>query len=76
MVDEVFIEELLENVEISFALHFFGIPADDSLGFPAVAHCLAPMTRQCISRSARPWRAISKADIRQMTTFSRLRFAP
>jgi hypothetical protein len=43
MVDEAFIEELLENVEISFALHFFGIPADDSLGFPAVAHCLAPI---------------------------------
>jgi hypothetical protein len=61
MVDEVFIEELLENVEISFALHFFGIPADDSLGFPgnAVAHCLAPITRQCIARSARPWRPLS-----------------
>jgi hypothetical protein len=29
-------------------LHFFGIPADDSLGFPgnAVAHCLAPITRR------------------------------
>src|SRR6476646_208156 len=38
---EVFIEELLEDVEISFALHFFGIPADDSLGFPGntVGHC-------------------------------------
>jgi hypothetical protein len=61
MVDEVFIEEFLEDVEISFALHFFGIPADDSLGFPgtAVAHCLAPITWQCIARSARPWRAIS-----------------
>ena len=34
MVDEAFIEELLENVEISFALHFFGIPADDSLNLP------------------------------------------
>jgi hypothetical protein len=30
MVDEVDGEELLEDVEVPTALHFFGIPADDS----------------------------------------------
>ena len=42
MVHEVFIEEFLEDVEISFALHFFGIPADDSLGFPGKRCCSLP----------------------------------
>ena len=31
MVDEVVSEELLEDVEVPAALHFFGIAADDSL---------------------------------------------
>ena len=44
MVDEVVREELLEDLEIAFALHLFGIVADDSLGgFAgcAVPHCLS-----------------------------------
>jgi hypothetical protein len=43
MVDEIVGEELLEDMEIAFALHLFGVPADDSLGGfagRAVAHCL------------------------------------
>jgi hypothetical protein len=31
MVDEVSREELLEHVEVSAALHFFGVTADDRL---------------------------------------------
>jgi hypothetical protein len=32
MVNEVDGEELLEDIEVPTALHFFGIPADDSFG--------------------------------------------
>jgi hypothetical protein len=32
VIHEVVGEELLEHVEVPTALHFFGIPADDSFG--------------------------------------------
>jgi hypothetical protein len=48
MVDEVVGKEFLEDIEIAFALHLFGVSADVSLGSFAgspVAHCLSPITR-------------------------------
>ena len=62
MVDEVFIEEFSSKTSnISFALHFFGIPADDSLGFPETLLLIARSDHlgTCTARIARPWLAIS-----------------
>jgi hypothetical protein len=47
MVHEVVGEEILEDIEIIFALYLLSIPADDSLGdFAgcAVAHRFSPIT--------------------------------
>jgi hypothetical protein len=35
VIYEVVGEELIEDVEVATALHFFGIPADD--GFPGIS---------------------------------------
>jgi hypothetical protein len=47
MVDEVIGEELLENIELTLALHLFSVAADNSLGSfgCAVGHRLAPIVR-------------------------------
>jgi len=49
MVGEVVGKEFLEDIEVAFGLHLFGVSADDNLGGFAgspVAHCLSPITRR------------------------------
>jgi hypothetical protein len=63
LVDEVVGEELLEYIEIAFALHLFGVPADDSLAASLDELLLIVSLRSlaeliaCIatSRGAMPW---------------------
>jgi hypothetical protein len=55
MIDEIVSEQLFEDIEIAFALHLFGIPADDSLGGFAgcsIAHCRSPINGVAAGRTA------------------------